>query len=135
MGSGPGCVPGPAAPSWPVAGPRAGASSAPRPTRSDRIREALQRGTAYRSARVVVYVALSGGPSWAAFAVSRKVGGAVVRNRARRLLREAWRRVEAQVREGCQVVLVARPAIVGARAQDVAQEVRDMLVRAGIVQG
>lgn len=134
MASGPGCAPGPVEPSWPVAGPRAGASSAPRPSRSGRIREALQRGTAHRSARVVVYVALNGGPSWAAFAVGRRIGGAVVRNRARRLLREAWRSVEAQVREGCQVVLVARPAIVGATAQDVAQEVRSVLTRAGMLE-
>jgi ribonuclease P protein component len=84
---------------------------------------------------VVVYVALEGGPSWAAFAVSRRVGGAVVRNRARRLLREAWRGVEPQVREGCQVVLVARPEIVGAKAQEVAREVRTMLDRSGVLQG
>ena len=42
--------------------------------------------------------------------VSRKVGGAVERNKVKRMLRESFARVEPTLREGQDVVLVARPS-------------------------
>ena len=51
-----------------------------------------------------------GGPPRLGIAVPRKVGGAVVRNRLKRQLREAWRDREA-VPAGSDFVLIARPGL------------------------
>jgi ribonuclease P protein component len=42
--------------------------------------------------------------------VSRKVGGAVARNKVKRMLRESFARLEPTLRDGHDVVLVARPS-------------------------
>jgi ribonuclease P protein component len=51
------------------------------------------------------------GPRAVGFAVGRRLGGSVVRNRARRRLREAYRRQRGLAPEdGIRLCLIARPA-------------------------
>lgn len=69
-----------------------------------------------------------------AVVAARRVGGAVERNRARRILRAAWRQVAPQVMDGMDVVLVAREAIRGARTQDLVAEMTELLPAAGLVR-
>ena len=80
---------------------------------------------------MVVFVAPGTGS--AAFVAGRRIGGAVLRNRARRILRAAWRVLEDKVEDGYDVVLVARAAIVGARSQDLVAEVEELLSRAQVI--
>src|SRR6266508_6614918 len=79
------------------------------------IRAVLVGGIRRAERGMVVYVLPMGGPTRAAFVCGRKVGGAVQRNRARRILREAWRALADRVRSGYDVVFVARPEIGGAK--------------------
>ena len=78
-----------------------------------------------------MYVAPGAGKSRAALVAGRKIGSAVARNRARRLLRAAWASLAPEVRAGFDVVIVARPEIEGAKARDVLEEVAVALAGAG----
>ena len=62
-----------------------------------------------------------------AFAVSRQAGGAVHRNRARRRMREAYRRQPRRVPEGIALVFVARPRALVAGFQEIVGEMRSVL--------
>jgi len=83
-------------------------------------------------ARVVLFVGPGSGN--VAFVAGRRVGGAVIRNRARRVLRAAWRELAPRVREGFDVALVARGAIRGAKTQDLVAEVDELLTRASVIR-
>ena len=77
-------------------------------------RSVFSTGRSYAHGAVVLYVAkraTGGGPARAGFVVSRKVGGAVARNRAKRLLREALRLEGRDLPDGLDLVVVARPSV------------------------
>lgn len=68
------------------------------------------------------------------FSVGRAVGGAVVRNRAKRRLREAVRRDLEHIAPGWDIVLVARAPIAQADFQAIVLAVRELLGRAGLMR-
>jgi ribonuclease P protein component len=93
--------------------------------RSRDVRRVLETGRSLRGNRVVVL--LAPGTGAVAFVAGRKVGTAVDRNRARRILRAAWSDAAREVGNGYDAVLVARTAIRGAKTQDLVAEMTELL--------
>ena len=63
----------------------------------------------------------------------RSVGGAVQRNRAKRLLREAMRPLLPSVQPGWDVILIARQPLLSAAITEIRQVLVGLLARAHIV--
>jgi len=100
--------------------------------RGSRVRAVTQTGRRLAGKRVILYVLPGSGPAQAAFVAGRRVGGAVERNRARRVLREAWRSLAPTVQQGADVVFVAKRGILRARPTDLEGEMRELLARMGV---
>lgn len=66
------------------------------------------------------------------FAAGRRLGGAVVRNRLKRILREAFRLNQHQISTDCAVVLVARKPLLNAKTDTAAQSLVELCKRAKI---
>jgi len=85
------------------------------------------------------FAAHEGGGPRLGLSVPRKVGGATDRNLVKRLLREAFAAQEASLREGMDVVIVARPAALELAEREglagIARSVDELLRSANLIEG
>jgi ribonuclease P protein component len=95
-----------------LATPKPRSSDRGRLSRSAEFERVYRQGRSTANRHLVVYAFPNGTDERPrlGLSVSRKVGGAVERNRVKRLLRESFTRAEATLRAGQDVVVVARPS-------------------------
>jgi ribonuclease P protein component len=74
------------------------------------------------------------GPSRIGVTASRKVGGAVTRNRLRRRVREQVRARYARLKPGWDLVLVVRPAAAEASSAELGAALDSLFARAGLLR-
>jgi ribonuclease P protein component len=121
------------------------ATRRPRLSRSSDFQRIYRQGSSTASRFLVLYSfkrpteAGTEGPRLG-LSVSKKLGGAVVRNRVKRLLREAFQACAGHLAEEYDLVVIARPHLLELVARESAGEkgavgaaVRELLVRAGVL--
>ena len=101
-------------------------------TKSEQYAVVYEKGSSWMNGKVVMK-ALPNGLTWSryGFSVGRRVGGAVVRNRLKRRLREVLR--SARLAPGWDIIFIARPPAAAADYADLGKSVRGLLSRAGIL--
>ena len=89
------------------------------------------------SHRLLVLVACPNtlGGTRVGIAAGKRVGSAIARNRAKRLIREAMRQFYPRIRAGWDLILIARVAIVLVKMQAVAVALESLLRRAELLPG
>lgn len=95
----------------------------------------IRREGKTREDRLVVLVCLRNELPYSrfGFSASRRVGKAVARNRARRLMRESARHQLSQIHPGWDIVFIARSALARATFWQVDASCRKLLGQAGLL--
>lgn len=65
---------------------------------------------------------------------SKKIGNAVKRNRSRRVILAAYRKISPYIKPGYDIVFVARAATAGSKSSDILKVMQKHLLQAGAIK-
>lgn len=98
-------------------------------------RRAYRRGKCVSDPKLLCYCfRVKGSGRRVGVTAAKKVGGAVQRNRARRVIKEAYRSICGLVRGGYDIVFVARASTVKAKPAEIAAIMLEQLKKAGALK-
>jgi ribonuclease P protein component len=101
--------------------------------RTSDVQRVYREGRSWRHPLLVLVTRPNGlNLSRVGIAASRKLGGAVARNRAKRLLREAARHLYPQLKAGWDVMLIARSKILESKEPQVEKALAQLMKRADV---
>lgn len=102
--------------------------------RNNDFRRLYSRGRSYLSPVLVTYVMKNRSEQVRiGITSSKKIGKAVVRNRSRRVIREAFREISSQVRPGYDLVFVARGKTPFVKSTEILRVMKKELKEAGVL--
>jgi ribonuclease P protein component len=98
------------------------------------IQSVRQNGISYSNVWLVLITARNElAINRAAVIASKSVGGAVQRNRCKRLLRARVNRYSDQLEQGFDILVIARKRLLDATPTEIDQAVHGLLVKAGLI--
>jgi ribonuclease P protein component len=104
--------------------------------KNEQFQEVFQRGSSAANKQFVLYTAKQEGPAAfrAGISVSKKIGNAVIRNRVKRLIREAVARLENRIPQGLDLVIIARPGVEAMSLEAIEQSLLHVMKRAKVIK-
>ena len=103
--------------------------------RNNDFRRLYAKGKSFVSPLVVVYVKKNRNQGLrVGITTSKKIGNAVLRNRSRRVIREAFRELSPRVKSGYDLVFVARGRTPHVKSTDVRRHMEIVLTAAGVLK-
>ena len=102
-------------------------------TRSTDFKRVRNYGKSFAHPLVVLIILVADEPGLqVGVTAGRSLGSAVHRNRAKRLLREATRPLIPALSPGYDLMLIARPSLLGADFTEIQAAIRSLFTRAGL---
>ncbi|RNB77011.1 ribonuclease P protein component [Brevibacillus panacihumi] len=104
--------------------------------KNEHFQAVFQRGTSAANKQFVLYSARQEGQAAfrAGISVSKKIGNAVIRNRVKRLIREAVARLEDAIPKGVDLVIIARPGVESMSLESIEQSLLHVMKRAKVIK-
>ncbi len=98
-------------------------------------RRVYMRGSSYASGILVTYVIRNRSKiTRIGITTGKKIGKAVLRNRSRRIIREAFREISDDVKTGYDIVFVARGKTPFVKSYDILRSMKKQLKQAGVLK-